>query len=148
MIPLIPCRYSGLWVSFRPIPFIETTPAKFTGICLNTPILRQRKPNLRKPLLSCARVLSSARSNSLNMAKKQAIVSGCARKSICWLLSGGASACKDIVTMLQSPDALMRKYAVVGARKAATTDQQPLQYAASADDPDVKEFARTSLSLL
>jgi hypothetical protein len=65
-----------------------------------------------------------------------------------WLLSGGASACNGIVTMLQSPDALMRKYAVVGARKAAATDLQPLQYAASTDDPDVKEFARTSLSLL
>lgn len=65
-----------------------------------------------------------------------------------WLLRGGVPACNDIMIMLQSPDALMRKYAVVGARKTATTDPQPLHYAVSTDDDDVKEFARTSLSLL
>jgi len=64
------------------------------------------------------------------------------------LLGSGADNPREATVALQGQDGLMRKYGVVLARRVAEIDRDPLLYAASIDDPDVKDFADTSISLL
>ncbi len=64
------------------------------------------------------------------------------------LLGSGVDNSNEATVALRGQDALMRKYGVVLARRVAEIDRAPLLYAASIDDPDVKDFADTSISLL
>jgi hypothetical protein len=54
----------------------------------------------------------------------------------------------DAMASLQDSDELIRKYGAVLARRLAHVSKEPLLFAASLDDVDVKDFAKTSLSLL
>jgi hypothetical protein len=65
-----------------------------------------------------------------------------------WLLSPGASNPNGVESTLQSMDSLTRKYGVVGAARMSKVSQEPLRYASSVDDPDVKNFADSSIRLL
>jgi hypothetical protein len=65
-----------------------------------------------------------------------------------WLLGPGASHSEEVMSALQGQDRLMRKYGVVAARRMAKNNREPLLYAASLDDPDVKDFADSSITLL
>jgi hypothetical protein len=65
-----------------------------------------------------------------------------------WLLGTDASNPHEITTILQNQDKLLRKYGVVAARQISKEDREPLLYAASLDDPDVKGFADSSITLL
>lgn len=65
------------------------------------------------------------------------------------LLGSGKDNSRRATAALNDTDQLMRKYGVVLARRVAASDKGPLLYAASMmDDPDVKDFAETSISLL
>jgi len=64
------------------------------------------------------------------------------------LLLAGVDNPKEATAALHDQDGLMRKYGVVLARRVAEINRDPLLYAASMDDPDVKDFADTSISLL
>ena len=64
------------------------------------------------------------------------------------LLGSDADNPREATVALQDQDGLMRKYGVVLARRVAEINRDPLLYAASIDDPDVKDFADTSISLL
>jgi len=64
------------------------------------------------------------------------------------LLLTGADRPEEATAALHDQDGLMRKYGVVLARRVAEINKDPLLYAASIDDPDVKDFADTSISLL
>jgi hypothetical protein len=64
------------------------------------------------------------------------------------LLGSGPDIPKEATAAVQGQDGLMRKYGVVLARRVAEINRDPLLYAASVDDPDVKDFADTSISLL
>ena len=64
------------------------------------------------------------------------------------LLGSGTDISARATAALNDADQLMRKYGVVLARRFATSNKEPLLYAASIDDPDVKDFADTSISLL
>lgn len=64
-----------------------------------------------------------------------------------WLLSEDAGNPEEIISILQKPDAILRKYGVVAAVRASRSNSQPLLYASSVDDPDVKRFATDMLKL-
>jgi hypothetical protein len=64
------------------------------------------------------------------------------------LLDPGAANPNGATTALHDQDDVMRKYGVVLARRVAEINRDPLLYAASIDDLDVKDFADTSISLL
>ena len=64
------------------------------------------------------------------------------------LLGSSAETPKEATAALRDQDELMRKYGAVLARRVAGIDKEPLLYAASIDDADVKDFADTSISLL
>lgn len=64
------------------------------------------------------------------------------------LLGSGAENPKEATAALHDQDDVMRKYGVVLARRVAEINTDPLLYAASIDDRDVKDFADTSISLL
>jgi hypothetical protein len=64
------------------------------------------------------------------------------------LLGSGAENPKEATAALHDQDDVMRKYGVVLARRVAEINRDPLLYAASIDDLDVKDFADTSISLL
>lgn len=65
-----------------------------------------------------------------------------------WLLAREAEDPTKVKAALQSGDATLRMFAVVAARRIASFDVQPLRYAASLDDQDVKRFAESSIKLL
>ncbi len=65
-----------------------------------------------------------------------------------WLLSWDASDANAVKAALQNENALLRKYAVVAASRMAKADREPLSYAASVKDPDVQNFAKSSIRLL
>lgn len=69
-------------------------------------------------------------------------------RGIEWLLSSKSEDPAAIVRVLQSQDPLLRKYAVAAAARLSGRNREPLLYAASVDDPDVKEFAETAITLL
>jgi hypothetical protein len=64
------------------------------------------------------------------------------------LLGSGAQNPKEATAALHDQDELMRKHGAVLARRLVEIDKDPLLYAASIDDLDVKDFADTSISLL
>jgi hypothetical protein len=64
------------------------------------------------------------------------------------LLGSNAENPKEATAALRDQDDVMRKYGVVLARRVAEISRDPLLYAASIDDLDVKDFADTSISLL
>jgi|SRR5579859_5418064 len=65
-----------------------------------------------------------------------------------WLLDTEASNSENVIAMLQRGDDLMRKYAVVAAVRMIKNDRKPLSYASSVeDDPDIKDFAESSIRL-
>lgn len=64
------------------------------------------------------------------------------------LLAADADRPREAMIALQNQDRQMRKYGVVLAQRVAEVNKDPLLYAASVDDPDVKDFASTSISLL
>lgn len=65
-----------------------------------------------------------------------------------WLLSPDATNPQPIVSALQSRDSLVRRYGVVAARRISKANKDPLLYASSLDDPDVRDFAESSVALL
>jgi len=65
-----------------------------------------------------------------------------------WLIGSHASDLQDVKTALQSQDGVLRKYGVVAARRMSKDNREPLLYAASLSDPDVKNFADSSITLL
>jgi hypothetical protein len=64
------------------------------------------------------------------------------------LLGSGAQNPNEAMTALHDGDDLMRKYGAVLARRVVEINKDPLLYAASIDDADIKDFADTSISLL
>jgi HEAT repeat protein len=65
-----------------------------------------------------------------------------------WLIGLHASDPMDVKHFLQSQDPLLRKYGVVAARRMSKNNREPLLYATSLSDPDVKNFASSSITLL
>jgi hypothetical protein len=65
-----------------------------------------------------------------------------------WLLGPDASDADTVKAALQNESALLRKYAVVAASRMSKADREPLSYAASVKDPDVQNFAKSSINLL
>ncbi|HZR64395.1 MAG TPA: hypothetical protein VFA85_04555 [Terriglobales bacterium] len=65
-----------------------------------------------------------------------------------WLLSPDASDAIKVKAALQDENSLIRKYAVVAATRISKTNREPLSYAASLTDPDVKNFAESGIRLL
>jgi HEAT repeat protein len=65
-----------------------------------------------------------------------------------WLLSPEASDANRVKAGLQDKNALIRKYAVVAATRISKTNREPLSYATSLTDPDVKDFADSGIRLL
>ena len=65
-----------------------------------------------------------------------------------WLLGSDASNPEGVMAALQSNESQIRKYAVVAARRMSKDEREPLLYAVSLDDADVKHFAESSLALL
>jgi len=65
-----------------------------------------------------------------------------------WLIGSQASDSQNVKTALQSKEGVLRKYGVVAARRMSNSNKEPLLYAASLDDPDVKNFADSSITLL
>jgi hypothetical protein len=63
-----------------------------------------------------------------------------------WLIGSHASDPQDVKTVLQSQDEALRKYGVVAARRMSKSSREPLLYAASLNDPDVKRFAESSMA--
>jgi hypothetical protein len=63
-----------------------------------------------------------------------------------WLIGSHASDPQDVRTVLQSQDEALRKYGVVAARRMSKSSKEPLLYAASLNDPDVKHFAESSMA--
>ncbi len=64
-----------------------------------------------------------------------------------WLVGSHASVPQDVKTVLQSQEEVLRKYGVVAASRMYRTSPEPLAYAASLNDPDVKHFADTTIEL-
>ena len=65
-----------------------------------------------------------------------------------WLLGSDASNPKEVIAALQSKDSLIRKYGMVGAVRMSTGNTEPLFYASSVEDTDVKDFADSNIRLL
>jgi len=63
-----------------------------------------------------------------------------------WLLSSSSTNPDVVMAALQAQDDLMRKYGAVAAVRISTTKSEPLRYAASLADPDVKDFADSSIA--
>ncbi len=64
------------------------------------------------------------------------------------LLRSDADAVGQATRALQDQDGVLRKYGVVLARRIAEVNRGPLLLAVSNSDPDVKDFAESSISLL
>ena len=62
-----------------------------------------------------------------------------------WLLGEGGSNPGEIMSFIQSQEALLRKYGVVAAARMSQRNSEPLSYAASTADPDIKQFAWDTL---
>ena len=62
-----------------------------------------------------------------------------------WLLGEGGSNPAEIMSFIQSQDALLRKYGVVAAARMSQRNSGPLSYAASVADTDIKQFASDTL---
>jgi hypothetical protein len=69
-------------------------------------------------------------------------------KGLRLLLGPGAENPQEAMAALHDQDELIRKYGAVLARRVAKINKDPLLYAASIDDADVKDFAHTSISLI
>lgn len=65
-----------------------------------------------------------------------------------WLLSGDATSPERVIAALQDKDRVMRMYGVVAAARMSTHNKEPLLCASRIDDPDVKHFSDSSISLL
>jgi hypothetical protein len=65
-----------------------------------------------------------------------------------WLLSSNASNSETVKAALRDQDSRMRKFAVVAAARTSAANSEPLFYAASVEDPDVKDFADSAIELL
>jgi hypothetical protein len=65
-----------------------------------------------------------------------------------WLLSSDASDANAVKSALHNENDLLRKYAVVAASRMSKANREPLSYAASVKDPDVQNFAKSSIRLL
>lgn len=65
-----------------------------------------------------------------------------------WLLSSDARNDKEVISTLQSEDGFLRKYGVVAATRMARVNRDPVVYASSIRDPDVKGFADSAIRLL
>jgi hypothetical protein len=53
----------------------------------------------------------------------------------------------EVITGLRSEDQVHRKYAAALAARMADVTTEPLEYAASLEDADVKEFATSELKM-
>jgi hypothetical protein len=62
-----------------------------------------------------------------------------------WLLSSDAVNPKAVAAALQSQDPYSRKYGVVAASRMSERNTEPLFYASTLDDPDVKDFATSTI---
>jgi hypothetical protein len=58
-----------------------------------------------------------------------------------WLLSEGGSNPKEVISFIQGRDAIRRKYGAVAAARTSQHDRKSLVFAASMEDPDIKQFA-------
>lgn len=65
-----------------------------------------------------------------------------------WLISPKASDVEELKLALQDKDALFRKYAVVAAARIFRNNREPLFYAATMQDPDVQNFAKSAINLM
>ena len=65
-----------------------------------------------------------------------------------WILSPQALDPEAVMAALQNQDDVLRKYGAVAARRLSKDNRAPLLYAASVDDPDVKNFAAAGIKLL
>jgi hypothetical protein len=65
-----------------------------------------------------------------------------------WLIESRASDPEEVKTVLQSPEGVLRRYGVAAARRMSKNNIEPLLYAASLSDPDVKNFAESQVGLL
>lgn len=63
-----------------------------------------------------------------------------------WLIGDQASSPEDVKAILQSHDKILRKYGVAAARRMFKISKEPLLYAASINDSDVKNFAESSIA--
>jgi len=57
-----------------------------------------------------------------------------------WFLGSSRTNPKEVISALQSAESLCRKYGVVAATQMSKENMEPLLYASSMDDPDVKRF--------
>jgi len=64
-----------------------------------------------------------------------------------WLTGDCGRNPNEILSFLRSEKALPRKYGVVGATRLAVLNREPLEFAASVQDEDVKQFASSMLKL-
>jgi hypothetical protein len=69
-------------------------------------------------------------------------------RGLAWLIGVRATDPQEIRIALQSPEEEFRKYAVVAARRMGRVNPELLRYASSLNDPDVKNFADSSIALL
>jgi len=65
-----------------------------------------------------------------------------------WLLGPRALDQESVATALRSADPVLRKYAAVAARRISGSKKEPLLYAATLDDPDIKKFADAGIKLV
>lgn len=65
-----------------------------------------------------------------------------------WLLSHRAADPAEVIATLKSDNPLIRKYGAAAATRMAGYNRDPLLYASTLSDSDVKEFADSSIRLL
>lgn len=64
-----------------------------------------------------------------------------------WLLSEDIDNSKEVISFIKSANALLRKYGTVAAARTFQINSEPLFYAVSISDPDIKQFATDILNL-
>lgn len=65
-----------------------------------------------------------------------------------WLVNGELDDGATITERLRGGDAILRKYAIVGGARIASTNLRPLRDGAALDDADVADFAKNRIRLL
>ena len=68
------------------------------------------------------------------------------RDGLGWLLSSDALDPKQVISALQNPQPVIRKYGAVAAARLRDTQKEPLTYASKVNDDDVSTFANRLLA--
>ncbi|HEV2987186.1 MAG TPA: hypothetical protein VG759_02000 [Candidatus Angelobacter sp.] len=133
--PMKKIRFEALGCVFWSLPENGCDLAKALGL------LDDPEPGVRWKTLDMLFRLSRTQIEAAYLCAKTGGLSSSHQNGLHWLLSDDALLPSSIESALQSSDPVVRKYAVVAAARLRKQHKEPLVYASTVDDEDVREFA-------